>query len=133
MGNLKIEGTIVKIFEREAVTATFSKREFVIEVPDGNYPQMVKFQMTQDRCDVLDRFSEGQTVTVHFNLRGREWQGKYFNSLDAWKIEANSGAQPNASTGNTTTAQNAPQNSGNEATGQVAGEGEQPADENLPF
>ena len=56
------------------------------------YPQEIAFQAAQDKCSMLDGFTEGEQVEVSFNLRGREWtspQGevKYFNTLDAWRIE----------------------------------------------
>jgi single-strand DNA-binding protein len=47
---------------------------------------MVKFQINQDKCNILDKFKEGQEVEVSFNLRGREWNGKYFTNLEAWKV-----------------------------------------------
>ena len=59
----------------------------MIEVADGNYPQMVKFQLVQDRCTLLDTFNEGEKIKVHFDLRGREWNGKYFTNLNAWRLE----------------------------------------------
>jgi hypothetical protein len=54
---------------------------------------MVLFQLTGDRCGVLDDFRVGDQVRVTFNVRGREWKSpqgetKYFNSLDVWKLEA---------------------------------------------
>jgi single-strand DNA-binding protein len=85
---LDITGKLLKIFPIEEKSATFKTRDFVVEMPDGNYTQMVKFQLTQDRCPLVDSFREGDQVRVHFNLRGREWQGKYFTNLDAWRIEA---------------------------------------------
>ncbi|MEM9931531.1 MAG: DUF3127 domain-containing protein, partial [Bacteroidota bacterium] len=57
--------------------------------------QYVKFQLTQDKCALLDTYEEGQEVKVHFDLRGREWNGKYFTNLNAWRIEGAS--QPAAS------------------------------------
>lgn len=81
------KGKIIKIFDIESKTASFQARDFVIEVGDGNYPQMVKFQLTQDRCSLIDRYKEGETVNVSFDLRGREWNGKYFTNLNAWKID----------------------------------------------
>ena len=56
------------------------------------YPQDIMFQAAQDKCSMLDGFNENDQVEVSFNLRGREWtspQGevKYFNTLDAWRIE----------------------------------------------
>jgi single-strand DNA-binding protein len=80
-------GKIVSISDTEKKSDSFKSREFVIEVP-GQYPQLVKFQAVQDRCDVLDRFNNGDEVKVYFDLRGREWQGKYFTTLQAWRIES---------------------------------------------
>jgi single-strand DNA-binding protein len=87
----EVSGKIIKILPVESKSATFQTREFVIEIPDGNYTQFVKFQLTQDRCGLVDAFKEGDSVKVSFNLRGREWQGKYFTNLDAWRIDSESG------------------------------------------
>ena len=38
--------------------------------------------------DVLDKFGEGQEVEVSFRIRGREYNGKYFNNIEAWRVEA---------------------------------------------
>ena len=89
--SLKVTGEINKIFDTESKTDTFQAREFILEVP-GNYPQLVKFQLVQDRCGIIDNYSEGNTITVHFDLRGRKWTNpdgevKYFTSLNAWRIE----------------------------------------------
>jgi len=84
-------GTLHKIFDTEQKSASFQAREFVIEVPDDKYPQMVKFQLVQDKCALVDEFSEGDTVTVDFDLRGREWNGKYFTNLQAWRVARGEG------------------------------------------
>ena len=75
-----------KIFDTEQKSASFQAREFVIEVADGQYPQMVKFQLVQDKCALVDDYSEGDNIEVEFDLRGREWNGKYFTNLQAWRI-----------------------------------------------
>lgn len=82
----KAEGKIVKIFDTEQKSASFTAREFVIEVADGQYPQMVKFQLVQDKCSLVDDYSEGDQIEVEFDLRGREWNEKYFTNLQAWRI-----------------------------------------------
>lgn len=82
----KAEGKIEKIFDAEQKSASFTAREFVIEVADGQYPQMVKFQLVQDKCNLVDDYNEGDQVEVEFDLRGREWNGKYFTNLQAWRI-----------------------------------------------
>ena len=82
----KAEGKLEKIFDTEQKSASFQAREFVIEVEDGQYPQMVKFQLVQDKCALVDDYSEGDRIEVEFDLRGREWNGTYFTNLQAWRI-----------------------------------------------
>ncbi len=89
----EIEGKLHRLFPTEQKSGSFQAREFVLEVPDGNYPQMVKFQAVQERCAQLDGFQEGERIKVHFDLRGREWQGKYFTNLNAWRVERADGSE----------------------------------------
>ena len=91
----EVNGKLHRTFDTEQKTDKFRAREFVLEVEDGQYPQLVKFQLTQDKCELLDSHNEGDELTVHFDLRGREWNGKYFTNLNAWRIEsATAGNQP---------------------------------------
>jgi len=88
----KVQGTIVAIMDAVQVSEKFTKREFVIQDENGMYPQTVIFQTSQDKTAMLDAFQVGEMVEISFNLRGREWvspQGetKYFNTLDAWRVE----------------------------------------------
>lgn len=93
--SFEVEGKLHKKFDTAQVTNTFKKREFVIEL-DGAYPQLVSFQLTQDRCGILDSYNEAERIKVSFDLRGREWTSpkgevKYFNTLNAWKLEKANG------------------------------------------
>ncbi len=98
---MNIQGTIHSIAEVQQVTATFSKREFVLETAENPmYPQYLLFQMVQDRTGLIDGYRVGQQIDVAFNLRGRQWtspQGevKTFNTLEAWKIGPVAGADTN--------------------------------------
>ena len=83
----EVEGRLHKKFDTENKTDTFQAREFVIEINNGNYPQFIKFQLTQDRCPMVDPYNEGEQIKVHFDLRGREWNGRYFTNLNAWRVE----------------------------------------------
>jgi hypothetical protein len=90
---MEATGKLRAIFDTKLVSERFTKREFVLELVDGKYPQTVLFQLTGDRCANLDSFQVGDEVRLEFNLRGREWKNpqgevKYFNSLDVWRIEA---------------------------------------------
>lgn len=66
----------------------FNKREFVITTKDDKYPQEIKFETVKDKTSMLDGISEGDEVTVSFDIRGREWKGNYYVNLNAWKIAA---------------------------------------------
>lgn len=84
----ELTGTLHKSFEIQSKSDRFQTREFIVQTQE-NYPQLIKFQLTQDRCGILDAFKTGEVVKVFFDLRGREWNEKYFTNLQAWKIEAN--------------------------------------------
>lgn len=85
--SFEIEGLLHKKYETESKSATFQAREFVIQT-DGQYPQYVKFQLTQDKCSLIDSYNEGTKIKVNFDLRGREWNEKFFTNLNAWKVSA---------------------------------------------
>lgn len=84
----EVEGKLHKKFDTEKKSGTFQTREFVILVEQGQFPQHIKFQLVQDRCEIIDSVNEGSDVKVYFDLRGREWQGKYFTNLQAWRVES---------------------------------------------
>ena len=97
---MEVKAKIEKIFATQQVTQSFRKREFVVEFAENpQYPEFVKFEMIQDKCDQLDQFSEGQTISISFNLKGRKWtdpkgEVKYFNTLQAWRIAPESQNEP---------------------------------------
>lgn len=96
---MEIVGKIIVIKETQTFgTKGFQKREFVVEVPDDKYPQKIPLEFTKDKCDVLDNFSVGQEVKVQFNLRGSEYNGRYFLNAQAWKIEGGTGGAPKPAT-----------------------------------
>lgn len=93
----KLTGIVRVKGVNQTVNDKFNKLDFVVTVP-GEYPQHISFQITQDRVRQMDAIKVGDAVTVSFNLRGREWispQGeiKYFNTLEAWKVEKEAGTQ----------------------------------------
>jgi len=87
-----LTGKVKLIFEAKTFGSGFTVREFVVTVEDGKYPQEICLQFVQDKVSLLDTIEEGQEVTVSFDIRGREYNGRYFNNLQAWKIDAGEGA-----------------------------------------
>lgn len=95
----KITGTLKVKNDTVAVSEKFSKRDFVITDNQSIYPQDIQFQLSQDKCSLIDSLQVGSTIEVSFNLRGREWvspagEVKYFNTLDAWRVETVAGNAP---------------------------------------
>ncbi len=97
--SFELIGTLKVLEEPQTFASGFTKREFVIEVPDGNYPQMVKFEAVRDKIDQLNNFSLGDELKVTFDVRGNEYKGRYYVNLNAWKIQGEAsggGAAPAA-------------------------------------
>jgi single-stranded DNA-binding protein len=102
--NLEVTGKLLVKYDTQVVSDKFKKREFVLELADdinGNtYTNYAKMQLVQAKCDIIDRFNEGDQVKVSFNIKGNRWErdGKvnFITNLDAWRIEpANAGAPAN--------------------------------------
>lgn len=102
---MDITGILKLKTEAQQVSDKFRKREFVLTDNSSQYPQHISFQLTQDKCSLLDQYKVGDEIKVHFNLRGREWTSpkgevKYFNTLEAWRIEGGTGAATTSSSSN---------------------------------
>ena len=97
MASYKALGTLLADMGIQQVSEKFRKREFVLQIEDGQYPQTVKFELAQDKCDLLNGFQVGAAMEVDFDVRGRAYdkngQTMYFNSLSAWKVANAGGGQ----------------------------------------
>lgn len=99
---MTIDGKIVEKFDTQEIKESFRKREFILEYAENpQYPEFLKLELIQSNCEQLDGVEPGDEVAVSFNLKGRKWtdpQGevKYFNSLQAWRIEKKSATQQEA-------------------------------------
>ena len=90
-----VTGTVKVIGETQSFgTGDFTKRELVLVVEDGKYPQEISIEFIKDQGDKLDALAVGQECTVTFDLRGREHNGRWFNSLNGWKLDAGSAPSP---------------------------------------
>ena len=85
--SLQLTGKIKLIGEVQTFDSGFKKVEFVITTNDENYPQEVKFDISQDKVDDFIKYNKvGSDVDVSFNVRGNEYKGKYYVNLAAWKV-----------------------------------------------
>jgi hypothetical protein len=80
------KGNIKWIGETQSFPSGFSKREFVVTTQHDKYPQDLKFEVVKDKCPMLDSYEVGNAVTVSFDIRGNEYNGKYFVNLSCWKL-----------------------------------------------
>lgn len=83
----EVTGTIKKIFDEQTFGSGFSKREFVLTLEDGRFPQDIKFECVKDKVALLAKAKPGAKAKVSFDLRGREWKDNYYVNLNAWKLE----------------------------------------------
>lgn len=92
---MDIKGKVHEVGTTQQVSETFKKRELIVEYAENpTYPEYLKFEAINDKCDALNELKAGDEVTVYFNLRGRPWTDKtgktsYFNSLVLWKFDVN--------------------------------------------
>jgi len=94
-----LTGKVKLIQEPQTFASGFTKREVVVTVDDGKYPQEIVLEFLQDKVSLLDNVSEGQEIKVFFDIRGREYNGKYFNNLVGWKIESDASAEAPSGSG----------------------------------
>lgn len=80
-----LKGRIKIIGEIQNFDSGFSKRQFVITTEE-QYPQDLAMDFVKDKCSILDQYNEGDEVEVSINLRGNEYNEKYYVNLQAWKI-----------------------------------------------
>ena len=97
MSSFNVTGTLIVKSETQQVSDKFKKREFVLmtveNVNGTEYPNPLKMQAVQAKCDVLDKYAIGSQVSVSFNVKGNSYvdkkdgSTKYIVNLDMWKIE----------------------------------------------
>lgn len=89
-----IKGTLLKVLEVETgetkTGKAWSKRGFVVKTED-KFPKEVCFTLFGEKTTLIDSHQSGNMVEVHFNISSREYNGKYYHNIDAWKIDASEG------------------------------------------
>jgi hypothetical protein len=91
----EITGKVIEILPVTQVSDKFRKREFVIERKESTggtvFVDYIKFQLVQDKCDMVNESFMREEVKVLFNIKGNRWEKEgrvnYFTNLDAWRVE----------------------------------------------
>ena len=86
---MEIIGKVVAVLELQSGTSKkgseWKKRDFVIETLDDKFPKKVCFTLFGERADACPAIDN--VVKVAFDIDAHEYNGKWFNSVNAWKVE----------------------------------------------
>ena len=97
--SLEIEGKIIRKLNVQTGVSqrgNWSKQEFIIEYQEGSYPSQACFSVWgEDKVKDLERFQIGDSVKVSFNISSREYNGRWYTDLRAWRIDMD-GSQASA-------------------------------------
>ena len=130
----ELEGTVKVIDEVQTFASGFSKREFVVEIEDGKYPQSIKFECVKDKTSLTDGLQIGDAVKVSFDIRGNEYNGRYYVNLNAWKVEkAGGGAALDQGGARDFGGEGEPPSSLSEPPGGYGRDSGSPKDDDIPF
>lgn len=84
---MNLQGTIKLINNPQKVSDKLTKQQMVLTIDeDTKYPQNIAIEFLNDKTQILQKHKAGEKVSVDINLRGNEYNGKYYNNLVGWKI-----------------------------------------------
>ena len=87
---MEVIGKVIVLGNTEEVGQNgFTKRMLVVESSE-QYPQKLAIDFVKEKTSILDNYKVGDEVKVSVNLRGTEYNGRYFVNLQGWKIDKNS-------------------------------------------
>ena len=92
MASFELTGKVKTVMEVQTFSSGFTKREFVVTT-DEQYPQDIKFELIKEKTSLIDSYKENEPIKVSFNVRGNEYNGKYYVNLQAWRLEKADAAQ----------------------------------------
>lgn len=125
---LEISGKVIhKLNKTEGISKAgkpWSKQEFVLEIQDGQYPRKVCLSVMNEKVNELERYNVGDTVKASLNIESREYNGKWYTDVRAWRIEGNASAAPSTSSENNSYQSNTPE---------YSADGGDQATDDLPF
>lgn len=88
---LELEGKIVRKLSIQSGTSArgpWSKQEFVFEYQEGNFPTQVCMNVWgEDKVKELEKYQVNDKVKISFNLSSREYNGRWYTDVRAWRIE----------------------------------------------
>jgi len=84
---MNIKGKIIQVMDEqsgESAKGPWRKQEYVLET-EGQYPKKVCFIVWGDKIDEW-AMQEGHAVDVGIDLESREYNGRWYTDVKAWKV-----------------------------------------------
>jgi len=92
---LSLKGTVETILPVETFDSGFQKQVLVVNT-GGEYPQQIPVEFVKDSISKLENLQVGQPITVGINIRGNEYNGKYYANIQGWRVESGQMGQTQA-------------------------------------
>lgn len=96
---MEITGRIIAVLPEQGGISKagneWKKQEYVLETHD-QYPKKVCFQIFGADRIAQAAIQPGEELTVSFDIDSREYQGRWYTSINAWKVDRPAAAQPQA-------------------------------------
>lgn len=88
---LELEGRIARklpVQQGTSARGAWAKQEFIFEYQEGNFPAQICMNVWgEDKVRDLDKYQVGDKVKISFNLSSREYNGRWYTDVRAWRIE----------------------------------------------
>ncbi len=92
---MEVKGTIIHALpEVSGVSKSgnaWKKREYVLENNEGNFPRKIAFTCFGENADRI-QLKPGDKVTVYFDIESREFKGRWYTDIRAWRADVDNGA-----------------------------------------
>jgi hypothetical protein len=86
---MEVQGVLKQILRLESGTSksgkTWQKQTIIVETQE-TYPKLIAIEVSEKAISRLQDYSIGQTITCSINIESREYNGRWFTSVKAWKI-----------------------------------------------
>ena len=88
--SFKVKGKLIDILPVQTGSSArgeWKKLDFVLEVPDDQFPKKICFTLFNDKTEMVKESDKNRELEVSFNLEGREYNGKWYHNVNAFKID----------------------------------------------
>lgn len=90
--SFSVTGAVEVIGDVREISDKLRVRSVVVKTNDGKYDEFIELEARNEKVDEFKGVREGDTITAHFNLKGRKWtnkdgETKYFTTLSVWRVE----------------------------------------------